>query len=490
MKELDRRGHSANPRTVATESERRLSARLSHHQGPAAVSPHIRRTREPAQSSSLSALSDPLAPALANAYRYELRRGLRVLLFVACAIVPLAGFVPLSGAVVTTGRLISASNVKKVQHPAGGILTAIMVEDGTHVERGAVVARLDAKQATANLIMLAEELAEARMRVARLAAERDGSPEPEWPDGEIAGVTASTVEAMEGTQDALFKSRDQRRKNEVALLGKELDELGNQVIGLRSELEAKSEQAKMVTVELAGLEQLYAKELVTLNRVTVQRRDASSLKGDVQQISAQIKQAEAKIGATRLQIARARQTFTGDVLKDLAEAEQKQLELTQQHAAALEILKRVEIRSPQTGTVHELAVHTVGGVVAPGEVLMLIEPAGDDLVIEARLQPKDIDQISLGQPAIVRMTAFDRSTTPQLHGTVTFVSPDSTREPQTGASLYTARISLSAQAGTEDRLRLVAGMPAEVFLETGSRSAASYLFKPLTDQLSRMFRDR
>jgi len=178
-------------------------------------------------------------------------------------------------------------------------------------------------------------------------------------------------------------------------------------------------------------------------------------------------------------------------MRDLREAEAKEGELVERHLAARDQMTRTVIRAPTAGTIHELALHTVGGVVTPAEVLMLLVPDGDTLAIEARLSADKVDQVHVGQTAHVRMSAFNQRTTPELAGIVELVSADIVRDTQSGATYYDVRIALPAdEVRRLGSLRLIPGMPAEVFLETESRTMLSYLFKPLTDQLSRMFRER
>jgi HlyD family secretion protein len=179
------------------------------------------------------------------------------------------------------------------------------------------------------------------------------------------------------------------------------------------------------------------------------------------------------------------------VLTDLREAEGKENELVEQQRMAHEQLSEIDLRAPQSGTVHDLSAHTVGGVVGPAEVMMLIVPDGDELLVEAQLQPKDIAQVAVGQTAMVRFAAFDRNATPELHGTVSYVSPDTTRDPRTNSPSYTTRVVLTPEEAKRlGDFHLMSGMPAELYLVTQSRTALSYLMKPFLDQLHRMFRGR
>ena len=243
--------------------------------------------------------------------------------------------------------------------------------------------------------------------------------------------------------------------------------------------------------ELKGVEDLLRQKLVTLPRATALQREAAHLDGVDGQLASQIAETRAKVSETRLQALQAEQTFRSDVMRDLREAEAKEGELMERHLAAEDQMNRTIIRAPTSGTVHELAVHTVGGIVAPAEVLMLVVPENDTLAIDARLSADKVDQVHAGQTAHVRLSAFNQRTTPELAGIVALVSADVVREPQSNATYYDVRIDLPPKEVLRlGRLQLIPGMPAEVFLETESRTMLSYLFKPVTDQLSRMFRER
>jgi HlyD family secretion protein len=228
---------------------------------------------------------------------------------------------------------------------------------------------------------------------------------------------------------------------------------------------------------------------VPLTRLTALQREAAQLDGERSQLKSSIAETRSKISQAELQIVKIDQDLRSDVMKELREAQDKESELTQKVVAARDQLNRVEIRSPTSGVVHQLTVHTIGGVVAAGEVIMEIVPDSDDLQIEAKLPPVDIDHVHLGQDALVRFSAFNQRTTPQLHGKVSYVSADLTQDAQSkSTSYYTIRVKLTAEELRRlGNLQLVSGMPAELFLQTGSRTMMSYLLKPITDQLKRTF---
>ena len=429
--------------------------------------------------------------SLEQALAHEQRRSSRILAVAAVAIFGWAAWVPLSGAVVVSGSLVMQSSVKKVQHPQGGIVTAILVRDGSKVAAGDELVRLDQTSARANLQVVARQLDEVRIRIARLKAERDKLQAPRWPSELAAEVDPAEQEELLASERGLFVARASARRGQQELAETRVDQLEKQIAALESQLKSNGKQSDITGGELRGVEELLRQKLVTLPRATALQREAAHLDGVEGQLIAQIAETRAKVSETRLQALQSEETFRSDVMRDLREAEAKEGELLERHLAARDQMARTVIRAPVAGTIHELALHTVGGVVTPAEVLMLLVPDGDTLAIEARLSADKVDQVHVGQAAQVRMSAFNQRTTPELAGIVELVSADIVRDAQSGATYYSVRIALPVdEVRRLGSLRLIPGMPAEVFLETESRTMLSYLFKPLTDQLSRMFRER
>ena len=429
--------------------------------------------------------------SLEQALAQERRRSSRILAVAAVVIFGWAAWVPLSGAVVVSGNLVMQSSVKKVQHPQGGIVTAILVQNGSKVAAGDELVRLDQTSAHANLQVVARQLDEVRIRIARLKAERDNLQVPRWPTELAAEVDPAEQQELLASERGLFVARASARRGQQELAETRVDQLEKQIVALESQLSSNSKQADITGGELRGVEELLRQKLVTLPRATALQREAAHLDGVGGQLVAQIAETRAKVSETRLQALQSEETFRSEVMRDLREAEAKEGELVERHLAARDQMSRTVIRAPTAGTIHELALHTVGGVVTPAEVLMLLVPDGDTLAIEARLSADKVDQVHVGQTAHVRMSAFNQRTTPELAGIVELVSADIVRDTQSGATYYDVRIALPAdEVRRLGSLRLIPGMPAELFLETESRTMLSYLFKPLTDQLSRMFRER
>ena len=236
---------------------------------------------------------------------------------------------------------------------------------------------------------------------------------------------------------------------------------------------------------------LWRKNLVQIQRVTALERDAARLEGERGSLVSSIAQTKGKITETELQILQIDQDLRTEVGKELAEIRGKIAELVERKVAAEDQLKRIDIRAPQDGMVHQSSVHTVGGVITAGEAIMLIVPQADALTVESKLMPQDIDQVRPGQTAALRFSAFNQRTTPELNGLVTRVSADLTTDQRTGATYYTVRISISdEQVARLGGLKLLPGMPVEAFIQTGERTVVSYLTKPFTDQAARSFRGR
>jgi HlyD family secretion protein len=332
-------------------------------------------------------------------------------------------------------------------------------------------------------------------REARLLAERDGANAIVFPDELTARSREKSVAAAMAGEQKLFEARRTARSGQRAQLRERVAQSNEEIRGLMSQQEGKQQEVKFITQELTGVTQLYAKNLVPLSRLNALQRDKARIEGEQGQYVAEVARARGKISETELQILQLDQDFRTDVLKDLRETEGKIAELRERVTAAQDQLKRVDIRAPQSGVVNQLSVHTVGGVITNGETLMQIVPRSDALVVEAKVAPQDIDQVSLGTKVIVRILAGDQRSMPDLNGKLTLVSADLTRDPpmggQEGQPYYLVRVSLPAdEAQRLGDMKLVPGMPGEVFIQTSARTPLQYLLKPLRDQISRTFRER
>jgi HlyD family secretion protein len=427
----------------------------------------------------------------ARAFEGELRTGLRALLVVGGLAGGWMTLVPLSGAVVVPGNLVVQSNVKTIQHPTGGVVAQIPVHNGMRVNAGDLLLRLDATQAQASLQVVSKQLDEVRAKSARLVAERDGLPRPAIPPEMSGRLDDNNVKTLLASEASLFRARVTARESQKELLKSKVSQLGEEIVGLEAQVASKAKQLELITGELTGVQELFDKRLVPIGRLTALQRESARIEGERGQLISTIAETKTKVDEAKLQMVRLDQDVRTEVVKDLGEAQGKEAELSERSVAARDVLERIEMRAPTSGVIHQLNAHTIGGVIRAGDAVMEVVPDSDDLQIEARLQPNDIDQVRKGQQAFVRFSAFNQRVTPQLIGQVSYVSPDTTRDPQTSMSYFTVRIMLPEEERRRlAGLQLSSGMPAEVFMQTGSRTMLSYLFKPILDQFQRAFVER
>jgi HlyD family secretion protein len=397
----------------------------------------------------------------------------------------------LAGAVIAPGQLVVENGVKKVQHPTGGVVGELRVHEGDHVKAGDVVVRLDETQTRANLQVLLKSLDEIAARQAREEAERDDQ-KIAFPTDLLARMSDPDVAHVVEGERKLFEIRRAARVGRKAQLNEQIAQLQEQIKGLNEQVVGKAREMDWIGQELKGVRELWQKNLVQFNRVTTLERDAAKLEGERGSLIASIAQAKGKIAETELRILQVDEDMRSEVGKDLAEIRAKRSELVEKRVAAEDQLKRVDIRAPQDGFVHQLAVHTVGGVItSQGEPLMLIVPEADKLVVEAKVQPQDIDQLHVGQTAVLRFSAFNQRTTPELNGSVTMVSADVSVDQKTEKTWYTIRVGVLAEELLRlGDLKLVPGMPVETFVQTSPRTVMSFLVKPVHDQITKAFREK
>ena len=397
----------------------------------------------------------------------------------------------ISGAVVASGSIVVDSNVKKVQHLTGGIVGELRVRDGDRVRAGDIVVRLDETVTRANLAIVTKGLDELTARKARLESERDGSDTIIFPAQLLAGAGDSDRAAAMDSERKLFNLRRTARNGQKAQLRERIAQFQEEITGLIAQQDSKAKEIALLERELAGVRELWKQNLVQLTRLTALEREAARLDGERGQLIAAAAQAKGKIAETTLQILQIDQDIASDVAKELREVDGKIGEFIERKVTAEDQLKRTDIRAPQDGTVFQLAVHTVGGVITAGDPIMLIVPDADNLSVEVKVNPQDIDQLQLNQKAILRFTAFNVRTTPEIEGTVTRISADTSTDQRTGQSYYTVRIAMAAdQVERLGDVKLLPGMPVEAFVQTGDRTMFSYLMKPLHDQFVRAFREK
>ncbi len=397
----------------------------------------------------------------------------------------------ISGAVIAPGLIVVETKAKKVQHHEGGIVKAIHVRGGDLVQAGDLLVSLDDTVVEANLSIITGELGELASQEARLVAERDGRGALVFPNELLIRASHDVAIAHSvSDQRALRDARASALAGRGAQLAEQIAQIEEQIDGLTLQRNAKSESIRLIRERLRILEPLLPEGLVTASEITAFKRDRAELAGDRGELIAQIAQAHETISERRLQIIQFQDEFQSSVLEELQDVRTRMSQLQEEKIAALDKLQRVELRASRTGFVHQLNVHTVGGVVGPGEVLMLIVPREDVLIVEVQLQPTDVDQVGVGQEAVVRFPAFHQQTTPELRAQVSTIAADLTRDEHTGMSYFVGRLMIGeGELAKLEGKSLVPGMPVESFIQTGERTVLSYLVKPLEDHITHAFKE-
>jgi len=394
-------------------------------------------------------------------------------------------FAPLGSAAPATGMIVVKSERKTIQHLEGGILDRLFVREGDRVKQGQLLAELDITQVQANLDVLSSQLLAVQAKVARLQAERSGASEVSWPMPSLDGSSERFSE-MVSEQKALFIKRRSSLEGEVNILNRRIAQLQSRADGL---LESKrTQEALLVSFndELKNLKQLLLQGYVDEIRVRDLERRVVELNGRIQQVNSDIKSAEIQIGETELQIIQRKAVYDADVQNQLAELQAQRVQLEEQYRVARDRLDRSEIKAPSEGVILTIEVTTEGSVVPGSQPFITIVPEGDELVVEARVNPVDVDRVNVGQSAEIQFSAFDQNAIPKIFGEVVSVSPDALVDRATGLSYFLAVLSIPpTELKKLEGFNLVPGMPTNVLIKTGERTLWSYLTKPLAQGMSR-----
>lgn len=416
------------------------------------------------------------------------------LMVIAVLFLGLGGWVALAqvqGAVIASGIVVVEGGSRKVQHPEGGIVREILVQDNDAVTTGQLLVKLDDVFARAELGVMKTQLREALGTSARLAAESVGSTSMEMP--EIPSVLEGDplLEKAMKDQLRLLLTRKQSLDSSVSRIGELITEKEALIEGQEAQITAYTNQLDIVTAELAQLETLTGQALVSAQRVNEVRRSKAEIEGQLAGVRSAIASTQSSIAELRLQSDQTVSDFRSQALGELQSVSQTIAEVGEKVIAAEARLARLEIRAPVDGTVHESSVHTVGGVVSPADVLMLIVPRAVHLVVDLRVSPTEVSRLHVGQAADIRLLSFDTRSTPLLVGTVDAIAPDLLRDPLTGMDYFSVRVDVADAelAKLPAEAQLAPGMPAEGFFQTGERSVWSYLMGPVEERFMRTFRE-
>lgn len=397
---------------------------------------------------------------------------------------------PLTSAAVAPGQIIVQGNRKRVEHLEGGIVKEILHRDGDFVEAGEPVVRLDDTRARATYDLLQGQYRAALALEARLVAERDGADRIDFPPDlmEVARQDPKVAQIVVA-QNNIFEARRSTLEGQIKILQQRIAQAREEIAGLEAQEKSEARQLALIDEELVDVEQLVEKGLQRKPHLLALKRTKAAIEGSRGEHLAEIARARQKIGEATLAILDLKNQKLNAVVDGLREAQERIADLTERVRAAEDILVRTTIRAPQSGVIVGSKVHTVGGVIEPGLPLMEIVPQNDKLIVETKVRPEDIDSVHTGLPAHVRLSGLNRRTTPSIDGEVVYVSADRLSDPETGIGYFRADVEVEAASVDALGITLTPGMPAQVLIITGERTAFDYLISPLADRFASAFKE-
>ena len=402
-----------------------------------------------------------------------------------------AAVAKLDKAVIASGYVETETNRKTVEHLEGGIVREILVKEGEHVTEGQILFRLEHIQAQANNELVQNQVDSALALEARLLAERDGASEISWPDEFKARLTEPKLSRILVDQTHQFEERRGSLEGQKNILESRIEQLRTEVGGIATEKESTEKQSDYINKELIGLRELAVKQLVPMTRVYTMERERTRLEGVIGRAVADGAKAEGSIGEMEIQIKQLTQKLQDDVASNLVDVRQKLADLREKGSVAQDVLDRLAITSPRTGTVQNLKIFTIGQVVRGGEAMLDIAPDDEQLVVHAQFSTADIDNVHAGMRAEIRFPAFHSRTIPVMMGVIESISHDRLLDDATRQYYFLGVISLDrADIPEEYKTRIRAGMPAEIIVSAGERTVLSYLVSPLSGALRKTFREQ
>lgn len=402
-----------------------------------------------------------------------------------------AAMTEISGAIIAPGMLVVEDSAKRVQHPEGGIVSQLLVRDEDRVVQGQVLATLDQTAIAAALAISEAQLREAYAKEARLVAEIEGRNTVTLSGAVLDTFDQTELQSLVALEQQVLVARQATKTGRIAQLREQIIQLERQREGLDLQQQAIERRVAVIELEIVDFDNLYDKRLIAVSRGTSLDKELATAQGELGRVVASLAESHAVAAERALQIEQIEDEYLTSALSELQEARRIIAEAGQRRIADQDRLARTEIRAPQTGVVHESVLHTIGGVAAAGETLMLIVPSDDALMVNVRIEPVDIDKVAVGQEAVLRLSGLNPRTTPELFATVARVAPDATQDPATGHQYYAARIAIpdAELARLPDGVVLIPGMPVESFVQTGDRTVLSYILHPVEEQLNRALKE-
>ncbi|RED49853.1 HlyD family type I secretion periplasmic adaptor subunit [Aestuariispira insulae] len=401
-----------------------------------------------------------------------------------------AALAPLTSAAIASGVITVDSNVKTVQHLEGGIIREIRVKNGDAVDAGDLLMLLDDAQSLASFKLVNSRYLSLRALEARLIAERDGLESVNWPEEIVTNLENDAhLREIKSAQQAIFDARRQALELRQNILLERVEQLNSQVTSIRSQVDSASRQLKFIDEEVDAVDAMVKKGLERKPRLLKLQREQAKLAGDLGQSRGRIAETLQKVGETKLQILNVTTEHMNEVVAELREVQSQLDDAKERREASRDILERSAIHTPVSGVVENLQFFTTGGVIGPGEKIMDIVPKNDELIVEAKVMPTDIDSVYVGLPAKLTLSAFKQRTVPQLNGRVFYVASAREDDKRTGESFYTVRIRIPKEEKARiGSLELIQGMPVDSMIVTGESTFLNYLIAPIRESFERAFR--
>ncbi|NWH08101.1 MAG: HlyD family type I secretion periplasmic adaptor subunit [Alphaproteobacteria bacterium] len=437
----------------------------------------------------------PAVPERASALRIDLfhpiRRGAILTLVGFGGFIAWASLAPLTSAAVAPGIVIADGRNKPVQHLEGGLIEAVLVNEGDTVREGEILARLKSATATAGLGRLETTRLSLLAEEARLLAERDGMAQIAFPAALTGKLSDPRVkEALRG-QEILFATRAEKARSESAIIDQRIAQSEAEIRATQSQAEAERRQQTFIREELTTVRKMVEQGYERRPRLLALERSAADLEGRVRAREADIARSRRQIAELEDERARSKATRIDETVAQLRETQTKLADIEEQIAAASDATDRLLVRAPASGRIVMIGQKTQGSVIRPGDTIMEILPDTGDLLIEAQLRPEDIDDVALGAKARIRLTGLSARWESTLSGTVEYVSADRVVDQRQERTHFIARIRVTlTDKDVDDAVTLYPGMPAAVFIETGEQSLLAYLLTPIIHGMDRGLREK
>ncbi len=431
------------------------------------------------------------APKVATNYYGVLLFGAVILLVTVGGFGVWAATARLDSAVIAPGKVAVESNRKEIQHLQGGIVKQIKVVDAQPVKEGDLLIVLDPTQAKANHDLTRDQYFQALAHEARLVAERDGLDEIVFPEMLLENKEDPRIHTFIVDQERQFQERRESIENRIDIFNAQIAQQEESIAGTREQIESLDMQIESYDDEIEAVRPATEKGFYAANRLAALERERTRVFAEKAEARSSIARIQKSISESKIEILQLEQEFIENVVEQLREARLTLADARERHTIADDVFQRVEIRAPQDGIIQNLRMHTLGGVIQPGETIMEIVPVNDDLIVNARISPLDIDSLRTGMEAEVRFSSFTGQDIPTIFGRVESISADILVDEVDGTEYFLSKVIVHEES-IPDILNdaLTPGMPGDVIIATGERTTLDYLIQPLETRLLKAMREQ